>query len=112
MYHISINPLSLNHAYRGRRFDTQELRQYKNDLAILLPKLEVPHGKLSVQYEFGVSSKASDGDNLVKCLQDAIASKYGFNDKDIYEWKFCKVDVKKGEEYIKFDLTEYKKDAP
>jgi hypothetical protein len=35
-------------------------------------------------YESGVSSKASDGDNLIKSFQDTICEKYGFNDRDIY----------------------------
>ena len=56
----------------------------KTKLVYLLPRIEVPKGKLAVTYVFGVSSKAADGDNLVKALQDALVDKYGFNDRDIY----------------------------
>lgn len=102
MFRLPIKPLSLNHAYRGRRFDTAELKQFHKDMARILPNITVPSGKLSVHYRFGVSSKNADGDNLIKCAQDAIATKYQFNDKIIYEWHVWKEDVPKGQEYIEF----------
>ena len=104
MISLKIKPLSLNNAYRGRRFTTPELEAYKRAIFYLCPKGVVPTGKLKVRYEFGVSSKNSDGDNLIKCCQDALAEKYGFNDKLIYKWEVEKKDVKKGEEYIAFEI--------
>ena len=105
MARIDIKPLSVNDAYRGRRFATKELTQYKSDLGWLLPRLEVPDGPLAVRYVFGVSSKASDADNMVKCLQDIIAEKYGFNDNRIYRIEVTKVDVPKGKEFVEFELS-------
>ncbi len=67
--------------------------------------MTVPEGKLAVRYIFGVSSKASDGDNLIKAFQDVIAEAYGFNDKWIYEWHVTKVDVPKGSEYVEFEIS-------
>ena len=81
---VRIKPLSLNHAYRGRRFETPELEAFKLELACRLPRLKVPAGRLKVIYQFGVSSKNADGDNCVKAFQDALAEKYGFNDRQIY----------------------------
>jgi len=107
MYRIKIKPLSINQAYRGRRFSTPELKVYKQSLNLLLPKLKVSTGKLSVEYEFGLSSKGADGDNLIKAFQDCIAEKYGFNDNRIYEWKVSKKDVKKGDEYVAFSIKEF-----
>lgn len=104
MARLSLKALSLNSAYRGRRFTTPELASYKQAVRLLSPKQVIPEGKLAVRYVFGVSSKNSDGDNLIKCLQDALAERYGFNDKLIYKWNVEKVDVKKGEEYIEFDI--------
>ena len=43
-----------------------------------------------------------DNYNLIKVFQDALAEKYGFNDKKIYKWDVEKIDVSKGEIY---DLT-------
>jgi Holliday junction resolvase RusA-like endonuclease len=81
------------------------LTAYKEELAYILPKLTVPTGKLKIKYQFGVSSKNADGDNLVKCFQDALAEQYGFNDRQVYEWSGKKVDVKKGEEFCAFEIT-------
>lgn len=108
MKKINIKPLSVNQAYRGRRFATKELKEYKKNLFYLLPKKIVPRGKLCVIYDFGVSSKGSDGDNLIKSFQDCLAEKYKFNDNKIYEWRVKKVDVKKGSEYISFSIEKYK----
>lgn len=104
MYKIKTKPLTLNSAYRGRRFTTPELKYYKEFLNYKLPALKIPKGKLKVTYIFEVSSKNCDGDNLIKCFQDAIATKYGFNDREIYEWQVKKIDVKKGLESISFEI--------
>jgi Holliday junction resolvase RusA-like endonuclease len=106
-YIIKIKPLSLNKAYRGRRFTTNDLRSYQKEVTYQLPKLEIPKGKLSVKYIFGCSSKGSDGDNLIKAFQDCLAEHYGFNDNKIYKWEVEKRDVKKGEEFIEFNIKSY-----
>jgi Holliday junction resolvase RusA-like endonuclease len=85
------------------------LEAYHAFLAYSLPSKKIPKGKLSVRYEFGVSSKGSDGDNLIKCFQDALARKYGFNDNQIYRWEVEKKIVVKGKEYISFDIFAAKK---
>jgi len=107
MHRLNIKPLSLNSAYTGRRFATQTLKDFKDEIMYLLPKISVPSGKLALWCEFGVSSKNSDGDNLIKVFQDSLSVAYGFNDKQIYEWKVKKVDVPKGKEYISFNLVKY-----
>lgn len=104
---LKIKPLSLNSAYRGRRFATPELDVYKRSIDFLAPKMAVPAGKLKVKYVFGVSSKSADGDNLIKCVQDALSTKYGFNDREIYKWEVEKVDVKKGFEFISFEILPF-----
>ena len=104
MIRLDLKALSLNSAYRGRRFTTPELKAYKEAIRYLSPVLSVPGGKLQVFYRFGVSSKNSDGDNLIKCLQDGLAERYGFNDKNIYKWEVEKVDVKKGAEFIEYEI--------
>lgn len=104
MIRLDIKPLSLNNAYRGRRFKTPELEAFKKAVLWQIPHLEVPKGKLAVRYVFGVSSKNSDGDNLIKVIQDCLATAYGFNDKRIYEWHVTKIDVPKGKEFIEFEI--------
>jgi Holliday junction resolvase RusA-like endonuclease len=102
---VRIKPLTVNRSYQGRRFATPELKAFKQALFYLLPRLTIPKGKLTVKYEFGVSSKASDGDNLIKSFQDALCEKYGFNDRDIYRWEVEKKIVSKGEEYAAFEIA-------
>lgn len=104
MNELKIKPLSLNNCYIGRRFATKELAKYKQDISRMLPRIDIPEGKLYVTYSFGVSSKSSDVDNLIKVFQDCLAEFYGFNDKNIYRLDVSKQDVKKGEEFIKFQI--------
>jgi Holliday junction resolvase RusA-like endonuclease len=104
---IKAKPLSLNKAYRGRRFTTKDLKDYQKEVGYQLPKLKIPQGKLEVSYIFGCSSKGSDGDNLIKAFQDCLAEHYGFNDNKIYKWTVEKADIKKGEEFIKFEIKTY-----
>lgn len=105
MARINIKPLSVNDAYRGRRFATRDLTQYKEDLGWLLPKMEVPKGPLAVKYIFGVSSGRSDLDNCCKTFQDIIANQYGFNDAMIYHIEMEKAIVQKGHEFVEFELS-------
>ena len=106
MYKLNIKPLSLNHAYRGRRFSTPELKEYKRSIYLMAPKLKIVSKKLKIRFEFGVSHRGCDGDNLIKCAQDSLADKYGFNDNSIYKWEIEKVMVPSGQEYIAFEITE------
>jgi Holliday junction resolvase RusA-like endonuclease len=101
---INIKPLSLNQAYRGRRFSTRELADYKLYIWANLPPRSDLIGKLAVSYIFGVSNSNTDADNLIKCFQDALAEAYGFNDNQIYEWQIKKVIVPKGKEFVDFQI--------
>lgn len=109
MNKIEIKPLSVNDAWQGKRFKTKNYEYYERDLLRILPKLEVPEGTLKVNYIFGLSSKNADGDNCIKQFQDIISAKYGFNDRRIYKWIVEKVDVKKGDEFIEFEIEKIDK---
>jgi len=104
---ISIKALSVNQAWQGRRFKTEEYKAYELEFIYLLPPLKIPNGKLKLKIEFGVSSPLSDVDNMLKPTIDCLQKKYGFNDKNIYEIHARKVDVKKKEEYIHFEIIKY-----
>lgn len=102
---ISIKPLTVNRAYQGRRFKTPEHNSYRKELMLRLPDIELPKPPYIVYYEFGFSNSQCDYDNAVKPFQDALQERYGFNDKDIAEAHIKKVVVKKGHEYIYFDIV-------
>ena len=107
MIKLNIKPLSVNNAWKGRKFKTNEYKDFEQALWYLLPNKNIPQGKLEVYYEFGVSSKNFDYDNGIKQFQDILSKKYLFNDRLIYKANIIKVDVQKGKEYIKFKIKKY-----
>lgn len=105
MEKIDLKPLSVNDAWRGRRFKTPAYEDYEYDLFPLLPNnIKIPEGKLKLYLEFGFSNDGSDWDNPIKPFVDILQKKYNFNDKRIYRSIVDKKIVKKGEEYIKFKI--------
>ena len=110
MVNIKIKPLSVNEMYVGRRNGTRtkssKYRAWKTHILFLMPKMKLPEPPYKIIYEFGFSSKGSDIDNAVKPFQDILQKVYGFNDNKIHEFTARRVNVKKGEEYIKFEISE------
>jgi len=106
MNKINIKPLSVNDAWQGRRFKTPKYKQYEHDLFYMLPNIEAPSGKFSLDVEVGYSSRASDIDNFLKPFLDVLQKKYKINDNNVYILHIEKKVVKKGEEYIKFAFHE------
>ena len=73
---LDLKPLSINHAYRGRRFDTPAKRQYDRALSLLLPKRHVEGPYYRIDYRFYLKNfKMTDQQNLLKCLTDAIVAR-------------------------------------
>jgi len=103
---IQIKPLSVNEVFQGRRFRTKKYDLYEMQVRYLLPKIEIPKGKLSIKYEVGYSNKLCDIDNFIKPFQDILQKHYEFNDRMIYHLDITKVIVKKGFEYIDFVIKE------
>lgn len=107
MHKVNVKTLSVNDAWKGRRFKTKKYEDYEWELYSKLPKIKVPKNKqLFLEIEVGYSSKASDLDNCLKPFIDILQKKYEFDDKWIYGFSVHKKDVKKGEEYIAFSLEE------
>jgi len=108
MVEIKIKPLSVNDAWKGRRFRTPEYKQYCKDLGFLLPQIKLPKPPFEIYLEWGFSSRGSDTGNPEKPTVDIIAKKYGFNDNLIYKEVLVKKIVPKGSEYIKFEIRHMK----
>jgi Holliday junction resolvase RusA-like endonuclease len=105
---IQIKPLSVNEAFQGRRFKTDKYKQWIKNSIIQLNLIPITESqKLTLIVIFGVSSKASDIDNPLKPLLDLIQKKYGINDNRFYKLQVTKEIVKKGKEFIKFDIQEF-----
>lgn len=105
MHKISIKPISINKCFKGRRFKTPSYKQYHAALLYMLPKKIDLFDKMELQIEVGFSYAGSDLDNVIKPFQDALQVKYGFNDSAIYKITAEKIIVKKGSEYIRFNLN-------
>ncbi len=102
---INIKPLSVNQAWQGRRFKTKAYDKYIRDVMCLLRPLKVSDGKLELEITFGLSNRAADIDNPLKCFIDVLQKKYNFDDKMIYRLIVNKDITKKGNEYIKFEIN-------
>ena len=105
---VLIKPLSVNQCWAGRRFKTPKYKAYEVELLSKLPNLKVKGNDLSIKITFGYSSKLADIDNGLKPLIDILQKKYNFNDRYIYKLEVTKEIVKKGNEFIKFDINENK----
>lgn len=103
---VKIKPLSVNKAWKGRRFRTDEYKAYKEHLMLILPKnIVVPaEGKIMLTLVFGFSNEASDCGNPLKLFEDILCVKYGFNDNRVYAHRLVKIVVPKGEEFIAFSI--------
>jgi len=104
---IEIKPLSVNECWQGKRFKTPKYKAHEFELLLILRPLIIPEGKLQLNLTFGLSSKNADWDNPVKPTQDILQKKYGFNDSRIYKAVVEKMDVKKGFEFIEFEILPY-----
>ena len=103
---INIKPLSVNEAWQGKRFKTKKYKQYERDVLLMLPKVKINDVPMMLAINFGFSNKMSDIDNPVKCFVDCLQKKYGFNDRNIHRMILVKEFVKKGDEYIEFNIVE------
>jgi Holliday junction resolvase RusA-like endonuclease len=106
MEKINIKALSVNSCYQGKRYKNQIHKEYVAEVMIQLPIFFIGRPPYKLVLEFGLSSKLQDLDNCIKVFQDCLTVKYNFNDRDIYQIEAVKLNVKKGEEYIKFDIIE------
>ena len=98
---VEIKPLSVNQAWKGRRFKTDKYKQFEHDLYFILPnKRPEISDMIRVELFFGFSSVLSDLDNPIKMVLDVLQKKYSFNDRDIFELNVRKCIVESGKDFI------------
>jgi len=105
-FKVKIKPLSVNEVWQGKRFKTVKYTKYERDVCFMLPTIKVPKNALKIEITYGFSSKLADIDNPCKPFLDILQKKYGFNDNQIYELNQRKEIVKKGDEFIRFSISE------
>lgn len=103
---LQIKPLSVNEAFKGRKFRTDKYDSFIRNCLLQLPLIMPIPDKTNIKLaiEFGFSSKNSDIDNCVKSFVDCLVKKYKVDDRYIYELHVFKAIVSKGQEYIKFKI--------
>lgn len=101
---LNIKPLSVNNAWQGRRYKTLAYKRYERDVLMLLKPLEIPEGDLALNIVYGFSNKRADVDNPTKLFIDILQKKYGFNDSRVTKLNLTKEKVKKGSEFIGFEI--------
>jgi len=106
MNRVDIKPLSVNEVWQGRRFKTKKYKAYEKEVIYTLRPMVIPEGPLQINLKFGFSNSASDFDNPVKPFVDCLQKKYGFNDKRIRRAIIDIEMVKKGNEFIEFELIQ------
>ena len=106
MRKINIKPLSVNECWQGRRFKTKEYKQYEKDLLLMLPNIKLKIQRVSIDIVFGFSNSICDIDNPLKPFLDILQKKYNINDRDIYMLTVSKEVIKKGSEFIKYEIKE------
>ena len=107
MFELPLKAVSVNEAYKGRRFKTEKHKLFRDKVDILLRTFDLP--ELAPKKEFFLvytfyTSTNSDVDNLIKITQDAICTCIGVDDRYLGGLYARKVKVKKGQERIKFDI--------
>jgi Holliday junction resolvase RusA-like endonuclease len=104
---IPISPLSVNQAWRGRRFRSKDYVAYEKHLAMLLIKdrYQKPiEGKLELHYRFYFKNcKKRDFDNAIKPITDILV-KFGIiaDDRFIYKATIEKIPSK--EDRVEIDI--------
>ena len=102
---LNVKPLSVNQAWKGKRFKTNKYKAYEREVIMLLAQVEIPEGELQIHLTFGFSSKLSDFDNPVKPFIDCLQKRYGFNDRMIKRAIIDVENVKRGDDFIRFFIT-------
>lgn len=109
MIEIDIKPLSVNKAWKGKRYKTSAYKAYEKELTLKLRmehKRMFEHKDIHLLLTFFFSTKAADIDNPIKMTQDILSKKYNFNDNCVMDLTVCKRRCEKGRERLLIHATE------
>lgn len=112
MFEIPISPLSQNMAWAGRRYKTQDYKDYDAELSAYFKKLNLPKLKpkepFYLFFEFGTVSRQDLSNNL-KLAEDILCRYLGVDDRNTMSIYCRKIVTKKVDGFIRFNifLSEY-----
>lgn len=88
---LQIPPLSVNQAWKGRRYKTEYYKKYEHDLLFLLPRKKMAKDSTyEVEIVFRFTNANSDCTNPIKLIEDILSKKYGFNDNRVMKFTAIK----------------------
>jgi len=95
-------PLSVNHAWKGRRFKTGRYNVWREIIELTLPKKKMITGNVSITVHFClIHCLTTDLDNLLKTLFDSLVNKgYIEDDRNVIEIIARKEKAKKNSIYF------------
>ena len=104
---IDLKPLSVNKAWQGRRFKTEDYKNYERDCLYLLPKGKKIYGYIDVKYDFYIKYfKTSDVGNFEKPLSDILV-KSGIIEDDKFIKRLIIEKHESKKQYIKITIREW-----
>lgn len=106
MYRINnISALSVNRAYKGRRFRTPDHKMYKDRLAIEFRRFKLPliDDRAFIYIKFGITDQ-QDVTNGIKMFEDALCNHIGINDRKVGMLICEKEVVKRVDRFIEFGI--------
>ena len=104
---VNIKPFSVNKAWKGRRYRTDEYKAWSQELTYLLKAMEIPEGPLELRITWGVSNMQSDTDNPCKPFQDVLSAYLGINDSRFRKITLEKVKTAKKAEFIDYEILSF-----
>lgn len=108
---VKIKPISVNAAWQGRRFKSDEYKQYESDFNKVVPRAKTKafEGRLEIEFRFHLSNHGNcDYDNYIKCTQDLLVKKgYMKDDRYIYKATIYKIPCKAGEDHFEVNIKDY-----
>ena len=113
MFRIRQKAMSVNVAWKGKRYTSTAYSQFKLIVGILLNKLKPntdkpPDAPLFAHYRWGMSNMQADIDNPTKPFQDVLFHYWGIKDQD-HRIQFLileKAKADKGDEFIEFHVDD------
>ena len=113
MFRLYQKAMSVNIAWKGKRFTSDAYSQFKLLFGILLSTMKTkpprpPDAPLFAHYRWGMSNMRGDVDNPCKPFQDVLFDHWGIKDQD-HKVEFLileKMKAQKGEEFIDFHVAD------
>ena len=102
--HLKVKPLTVNQAWKGRRYTSDDYKAYIAECLYKLPKITVEAKRYEIIFRFYLIHHATtDYDNLIKPIQDILVKK-GILPDDRFIYKASQEKIPSNTDYIEIEL--------